>query len=153
MKKKIIVRCLIGAPIGLAISTLITVIISLTVGDGNFYAVVPELIDDCGTEMNAVLLQTILSLIYGAAFAGASVIWENDNWSLLAQTLLHLAISSLATFPTAYFCRWMRHDVIGILSYFGIFFGIYVFIWISLYSSMRRKICQMNEEIQKDQGL
>ena len=46
MKKKVIVRCLIGAPIGLALSTMITIAISLTVGDGRFYAVVPELIAD-----------------------------------------------------------------------------------------------------------
>lgn len=48
------IRCLIGAPIGLALSTIITIAISLTVGDGRFYAVVSELIADCGTEINAV---------------------------------------------------------------------------------------------------
>lgn len=57
------IRCLIGAPIGLALSTIITIAISLTVGDGRFYAVVSELIADCGTEINAVLLQTVCSLL------------------------------------------------------------------------------------------
>ena len=56
MKKKVILRCLIGAPIGLALSYLITVVISLAVADGNFYPVVPKLIQDCGNEINAVLL-------------------------------------------------------------------------------------------------
>ena len=46
MKKKVIIRCLIGAPIGLALSTIITIAISLTLGDGHYYAVVPELIAD-----------------------------------------------------------------------------------------------------------
>lgn len=81
MKKKVIIRCLIGAPIGLALSTIITIAISLTLGDGHYYAVVPELIADCGTEINAVLLQAICSLLYGAAGAGASLIWEIDDWS------------------------------------------------------------------------
>ena len=69
MKKKVAIRCLIGAPIGLALSTMITIAISLIVGDGRFYAVVSELIADCGTEMNAVLLQTVCSLLYGAAWS------------------------------------------------------------------------------------
>ncbi len=104
------------------------------------------------TEISAVLLQAVLSLLYGAAFAGASVIWENENWSLLTQTFLHLVICSLATFPTAYITRWMSHDTRGILSYFGIFFAIYAIIWISQYTSMK-KIRQMNDKVKQSQGL
>ena len=54
MKKTVMIRCLIGASIGLTISTMITIAVSLAIGDGHFYAVVPELIEDCGTEINAV---------------------------------------------------------------------------------------------------
>lgn len=150
MKKKILMRCLIGAPLGLAISTIITIIISLIIADGNYYPVVPELITDCGSEMNAVLLQAICSLIYGAAWSGASVIWEIDNWSILRQTMTHLIICSAATFPIAYTMRWMAHDARGILLYFGIFFGIYLIIWLSQYSSMKRRVQQMNEKIKKN---
>lgn len=150
MKKKVAVRCLIGAPIGLALSTIITIAISLTVGDGRFYAVVPELIADCGTEINAVLLQTICSLLYGAAWAGASIIWDVDNWSILRQTITHLIICSLCTFPIAYFMHWIKHSVFGILSYFGIFFAIYFIIWMSQYMAIKRRIQQINSEVQKN---
>lgn len=150
MKKKVAIRCLIGAPIGLAISNLIAIVISLTVGDGRFYAVAPELIADYGTEINAVLLQTICSLLYGAAWAGASTIWEADHWSILRQTITHLIICSLCTLPIAYFMRWMKHSVFGILSYFGIFFAIYVIIWISQYMAIKKRIRQINSEVQKN---
>lgn len=149
MKKKLFIRCLIGAPIGLAVSTIITIIISLTVSDGKFYAVVPELITDCGSEINAVLLQAICSLLYGAAWAGASVIWENENWSILRQTVTHLIICSLATFPIAYFMRWMNHSVSGVLIYFGIFLGIYLIIWLSQYTSMKKRVEQMNRRVRE----
>ena len=43
MKKRILCRALIGAPIGLAISTAITIFSSLIYGDGNYYPVVPVL--------------------------------------------------------------------------------------------------------------
>jgi ABC-type antimicrobial peptide transport system permease subunit len=150
MKKKVATRCLIGALIGLAISNLIAIVISLIVGDGRFYAVVPELIADCGTEINAVLLQTICSLLYGAAWAGASIVWEVDNWSILRQTITHLIICSLCTFPIAYFMRWMNHSVFGTLSYFGSFFAIYFIIWMSQYIAIKKRIQQINNEVQKN---
>ena len=107
MKKELLKRMLFGAPIGLAISSIITIIISLTVGDGTYYAVVPELAREMGSEINAVVLQAVLSLVYGAAWAGASVVWDMERWSLLKMTLIHLLITSVASFPIAYFARWM----------------------------------------------
>ena len=89
MKKKVILRSLIGAPIGLSISFIITLIISVIINKGEYYPVVPQLTALCGNELNAVVIQTICSLLYGAAFGGASVIWEIENWSLLKQTVIH----------------------------------------------------------------
>lgn len=65
MKKKIILRSLVGAPVGLALTVFITVVISLAVGDGNYYPVVPQLVEECGSELKAMILQTICSLLYG----------------------------------------------------------------------------------------
>ena len=149
MKKEIVKRSLLGAPLGLAISTVITIIISLTVGDGRYYAVVPALATEMGSEVNAVVLQAVLSMIYGAAWAGASVVWDAEGWSLLKMTLVHLAITSAATFPIAYFARWMPRSIAGILSYIGLFILIYASIWISQYSSMKKRIKELNERIQK----
>ena len=149
MKKEILKRCLFGAPVGLAIGTIVTIFISLSVGDGKFYAVVPTLITDMGSEINAVILQTVLSMVYGAAWSGASVVWDAEGWSLLKMTLVHLVITSLATFPIAYLARWMPHNIGGVLLYFGIFVAVYLCIWISQYSAMKKRVQQMNERIQK----
>ncbi len=148
-KRKALLRCLLGAPLGLAISVTITIIISLVVNDGAYHAVVPELIEDCGSEINAVVLQAVLSLLYGAAWAGASLVWEKENWSILRQTLTHLVVCSLATFPVAYFARWMPHNAKGALLYFAIFFAIYLVIWLSQYSSLKKRVKQINERIDK----
>lgn len=148
MRKKLLFRCLIGAPIGLAISTMITIGISLAISDGSYYAVVPELADGCGTEINAVMLQALSAMLYGAVWAGASLIWEQERWSLLRQTATHLAVCSAATFPIAYFLRWMEASLMGIAKYFGIFFGIYLLVWLFLYSSIRRRIRQINAKMQ-----
>lgn len=149
MRKEILKRSLLGAPLGIAIGVIIMIIISLTVGDGRYYAVVPELVNDMGSEINAVILQTVLSLVYGAAWAGASVVWDAEGWSLLKMTLVHLAIASIATFPIAYFARWMPHTLGGVLLYIGIFLFIYAGIWLSQYSAMKKRVREMNEKIRQ----
>ena len=146
MKKMILRRCLAGAPIGLAISTAITIIISLNIGDGKYYAVTPELTADCGSEIMAVVIQALCSMLYGAAFSGASLVWNTD-WSLTKMTAVHFLICSAATFPTAYLMRWMNHSVGGVLLYFVQFVVIYVIIWIISYMATKRKIEAFNKKI------
>jgi hypothetical protein len=150
--KKLLTRCLLGAPLGLAISTVITIIISFAIGDGAYHAVAPELIADFGSEIDAVLVQAVLALVYGAAWAGASVVWETERWSILKQTIVHLFVCSAAAFPIAFFARWMPHNAKGIALYFGIFFVIYLIVWLSQYSAMKKRVRQINEKLQKSAG-
>lgn len=44
-------RGLLGFPLGIAIGFVITVIISMCIGDGSFYPVTPELIDTMKNEL------------------------------------------------------------------------------------------------------
>ncbi len=149
MWKNVVKRCLLGAPIGVMISTLITICISYAIGDGVFYPVVPELAESMGSEINAVMFQFCLSLLYGALCAGASAVWEVERWSLLRQTVIHFLIISVAMLPVAYFTRWMSHDVPGVLRYFGIFIGVYVLIWAAQYFPMKYRVKKLNEGIKK----
>lgn len=149
MKKNILARSLIGAPIGVSITTFISIAISLAHNEGVFYAIVPELISTCGNELNAVIVQTICAMLYGAVFAGASVIWDMEGWSLLRMTLTHLAVVSLSTLPIAWILMWMPHNIIGVALYFLIFFGIYAAIWLFQYSAMKKRILQWNEKIKE----
>jgi len=43
----------------------------------------------------------------------------------------------------------MPHSISGVLSYFGIFLGIYAVIWIFQYAGIRRRLRQINGKIQK----
>ncbi len=147
MKKKVLFRCLLGAPIGVCISVCITIMISYIHNDGVYYAVVPELITDFGNEVNAVLAQTLCSLVYGAVFAGSSIIWEVERWSLLRQTVTHLFIVFLTTLPIAYFLRWMPHNAAGVAVYLGIFCGIYLAIWLWQFGAMKKNVREMNDKV------
>ena len=151
MKKKIIMRGLFGLPTGIAIGFVITLIISACIGNGSFYPVTPELIDTMGNELNAVILQTVLCAIMGVGFAAASVIWELDSWSLAKQSGVYFMIISVVMLPIAYVTNWMKHTILGVLSYVAIFAAIFVVVWLSQYLLWKRQIKKMNALVSKDE--
>ena len=144
MKKQILMRALIGAPIGVTVCTLITILFSLSYGSVEYFAAPYELIAECGSELGAVVLQTVFGMLYGAVWGGASVIWRIESWSLLKMTLSHLVLCSAVSLPIAYFLQWMPRSFVGVLGYFGQFFLIYAVIWVSQYSVIKRQIKRMN---------
>lgn len=153
MKKKLIQRGFLGVLLGIAIGYVITVIVSICIGDGLFYPVNLKLVNMMGNELNAILLQTALSGIIGTGFAMASVIWEIDSWSLAKQSGIYFAIACMVMLPISYFANWMPHSTGGILSYVGIFVAIFLFTWLVQYSVLKRKVKKMNEGIKDSNNL
>lgn len=150
MKKKLILRGLLGMPIGISIGLIITIIISAFAGNGEFYIVTPELTATMGNELNAVILQTVLCGIMGIGFAMASVIWEIDSWSLAKQSAVHFVIISAVMLPIAYAANWMEHSAAGVISYFIIFIAIFVVSWLTQYFSLKVKIKKINTSVEKN---
>lgn len=72
MKKRVFLNALISFPIGIAAGQIISIVISLIYG-GKYYSCPPQLISDVGSEMGAVVLQTILCGIVGAGLGGGTV--------------------------------------------------------------------------------
>ena len=142
-------RGLLGFPLGIAIGYVITVIISICIGDGFFHPVNPELVNKMGSELNAILIQTGLSGIMGTGFAMASVILEIDSWSLAKQSGIYFTIACVIMFPISYFANWMPHSTAGILSYVGIFVAIFVITWLVQYFVWKRKVKRMNDGVRK----
>ncbi|MDO5778646.1 MAG: DUF3021 domain-containing protein [Eubacteriales bacterium] len=136
-----------GLPTGIAIGFVITLIISICIGNGSFYPVTPELIDATGNELNAVILQTVLCAIMSAGFAATSIIWELDSWSLAKQSGIYFMIISVIMLPITYFTNWMKHTALGVLSYTAIF----VVVWLSQYLLWKRKIKQQLSRAQRRQ--
>lgn len=149
MKKKILLRSILGFPMGLAIGYIITILISLIFANGYYSPCVPELTVMMRSEINAVLLQAFLCGILGSGFAASSVIWEIDNWGLVKQTGIYFLIVSLIMIPIAYITHWMEHSLKGILSYFGIFVFIFIIIWVIQYTIAKRNVKKMNDTLYK----
>ena len=150
MKKEFARRVFVGLLGGIVISYLITIVISIAIGDGSYYPCVPSLIERFGNEVTAIIMQTVLSAVLGAGFAGSSIIWEMDEWSLLKQTSIYFGIVSVLMMTIAYICEWMEHSVKGILSYFGIFVAIFIAVWIVQYLIWKVRVSRIKEKIQKN---
>lgn len=149
MKKKILQRGFVGFLGGVTLGQVIVIILSLIWGQGHFWPCVPDFISMVGNEIGAVALQTVLCGLLGTGFAAASVIWELEHWSLVKQTGIYFLVVSLVMLPIAYVTYWMEHSVLGFFSYFGIFFAIFVVVWLVRYFIGRQNIRRMNAELDR----
>jgi len=147
MKKEALRRGLLGAPIGIALGHIITIIISLVYGDGALHPVVPALTAQFGSEISAVVVQMILCAVLGAIQAAASVIWDMDNWSVFKQTGTHFCILSVTLLPIAYFTHWMERSVGGFFLYFGIFLLLFIVAWVMQYFVWKTRVKKLNDKI------
>ncbi len=149
MKKQVILRALLGFPIGIAIGYIITIIISLIFAQGYYSPCVPDLVETMGSEIGAVILQSILCGLLGSSFAATSVIWEIDKLSIAKQTGVYFLINSVVMMPIAYFTNWMEHSLVGFIMYFSIFIAIFFVVWIVQYFIWKDKIRKMNLKINR----
>lgn len=151
MKKKMILRAVLrgalGAPIGLAIGYLLTILSSLCFADGYYAPCVPQLAAAMGSEIKAVLVQAALSALLGVSFSACSVIWDIEHWGLMKQTGAYFFINTLVMMPTAYALYWMEHSWAGFVGYFGIFLLVFVVIWIIEFLIGKYTIRKMNANL------
>lgn len=147
MKKEIVERSLIGFFIGIAIGQIISVLISLIAGKGEFLICAPAFTELMGSEAYAAALQTLLCGIMGIGYAIATLIWGSDKLNIASQTGICFGIYSLFTFPIAYFTFWMEHSAKGVLQYVGIFFALFVFVWFIQYFAVKAKINAINKKL------
>jgi hypothetical protein len=149
--KKAFLRGLLGIPIGVFISYSITILFAVVEGGygaNKYSAVTPGLVSQLGGELNAVVVQYILSCVLGFAIGTASAIYQIENWSITRQTVVHFLLISVSSLPIALFCRWINFTVPSVLSYFLEFALIYFVIWLIQRWYWKRRVEQINAKIQ-----
>ncbi|MBF1283174.1 MAG: DUF3021 domain-containing protein, partial [Oribacterium parvum] len=128
--KKIVSRVLYSFPIGISCSVGISLFLSLLFGEGKYYPFAASLVFFTGSEVKAMLLQTMLSGILGGVFGGMSFIWEIERWSILKQTAVYFLSVSIPMMGISYLLYWMEHSLNGFLLYFLIFVMVFFVVWL-----------------------
>lgn len=147
LTKKTISRILIGFPLGVFINATISLIISLC--QKELIVLSPILINRMGGMLPAYCVQYLLSGIVGATFAGCSVIFEVEQWSLFKQSMLHFFPTSLLFLMVSLLCGWMPVDALGIFIFLILFFFLYLFSWISQYHFWKKQIQATNNKFKQ----
>lgn len=145
--KKIISRVLYSFPIGISCSVGISLFLSLIFGEGKYYPFAAPLVSFTGSEVKAMLLQTILSGILGSVFGGMSFIWEIERWSILKQTAVYFLSVSIPMMGISYLLYWMEHSLNGFLLYFLIFVMVFFVVWLFNFAIYWFKVRRINEEL------
>ena len=147
MLKKAIKLGFLSIPAAVFMGYVITIIISLAVGDGYYHPVAPGLTEQFDSQIAAVVFQTALLAIWGLVTGAASVIWRMEKWSLAQQTGIYFLILSIPAFIIGYAAHWIPGSIFGFVMYFGIFVAIFAGVWIVSYLMMRGKIRKMNGKL------
>lgn len=147
MKKNMMMRGAFGVPTGIAIGYLITIVISAIWGNGYYAPCVPDLAERMGSEINAVVLQTLLCGLIGLVCGAGSVIWDIEEWSIARQTGTYFLIVFAAMLPVGYALQWMEHSLAGVIQYCSIFILIFAAVWIWQYFTVLQKIKAINEKL------
>lgn len=145
--KKIVSRVLYSFPIGISCSVGISLFLSLLFGEGKYYPFAASLVFFTGSEVKAMLLQTMLSGILGSVFGGMSFIWEIERWSILKQTAVYFLSVSIPMMGISYLLYWMEHSLNGFLLYFLIFVMVFFMVWLFNFAIYWFKVRRINEEL------
>lgn len=145
--KKSILRGFLGIPIGVFISTTISIIYSLAFGE---IMAIPYGMES-SNSLTVYIAQYFVSIIIGFVFSASSVIFQIDEWSLLKQTVVHFFITTLVFFPCSIKVGWIDVNPMSILIYIGVFIFIYLLAWISIYFTWKSKIKKLNNKLEERQ--
>ena len=145
--KKIVSRVLYSFPIGISCSVGISLFLSLIFGEGKYYPFASPLVLFTGSEVKAMLMQTILSGILGSVFGGMSFIWEMERWSILKQTAVYFLSVSIPMMGISYLLYWMEHSLSGFLFYFLIFVMVFIVVWLFNLAGYWFKVRRMNRDL------
>ena len=145
--KKIVSRVLYSFPIGISCSVGISLFLSLLFGEGKYYPFAASLVFFTGSEVKAMLLQTMLSAILGGVFGRMSFIWEIERWSILKQTAVYFLSVSIPMMGISYLLYWMEHSLNGFLLYFLIFVMVFFVVWLFNFAIYWFKVRRINEEL------
>ena len=147
--KRVLMRFLIGASTGILLGYLVNLIISLGVGKGEYEPAMPQLVAYCGTELRAVLVQTLLTALIGVGFAEAGFLFLIDRWSFLKQCVVHFFATMAFYLPFALLCWFpVRWESIG-----GILCSIlatYSITYLINYRICQKDVEQINRMVQQN---
>ena len=145
--KKIIEKAISGSVIGICIGFMIPFFISLINGYSEYMPVTPALVSVMGNEMNALMIQIIVSIMLGISFSCSTSVYDMENISLLKQTIMYFVINGISMMIAGYDSKWINIDVFSFAIFFAEYAVIFCIVWIIIYIKYIISIKSINDKI------
>lgn len=120
MKRKALKSGTIGFLLGCFTCLLFSVAVSLRMGTGDFYFVLPALAEHYPNELSAALIQMAVFCWFGTACGIAYLFSVYPGFSPAKQGTGYLASLTLGMIPLACAGQWKDHIFVGVFSYIAI---------------------------------
>ncbi|MBP5604960.1 MAG: DUF3021 domain-containing protein [Ruminiclostridium sp.] len=142
MLMKTLKRAGLGFLLGMAVGNVIAFISGLSsTGEVQFMSV--KLIELCGGEPLAFLIQTLLSGLIGLSGFAGMTLYDLEKWSMVACMGTHFTICMLTFLPCAYLLYWINSWE-ELLVMTGIMAAAYILIWLIMCAVYRAQVKKLN---------
>lgn len=178
MRNKILRNTMLGFLIGVVILYIGSIIVSLVVGDNQYYGVKEELVVIFGSIPMAMAFQILITGILGGVVGGISTIFQFEKFSILKATIIHFLVVGSSFYIVSYINYWIKHDLItqffsnmrvilgtflpnkevfyfypytfgSLMVYLLVFLAGYITFWLIIFLNMRIKINKVNAALKK----
>ncbi|MFB1082555.1 DUF3021 domain-containing protein [Jeotgalibacillus sp. JSM ZJ347] len=123
---------------GFGVGAVFTLVVLLVAFEGS---------DQIGAT--AMTLNLLGSMITGAYFSVAALIFSIEHWSMLKQTIIHYSLSLVLMFPVfTLLTGWFPFNARALMIGFAVFTVTYILNWFGWHSYYKRLEKKMNDSIQ-----
>ena len=138
MREKTLKRAGFGFILGMAVGNVLAALL----GGGELVS--PGLLARCGSLPGALLVQTLLSGVIGAAsFAGIGL-YDIEGWSLLRTAVVHDLLIEAVYLPVAFALGWVETAAEALLVS-GCMTAVYLLVFLSLWAVYKAQVRELNE--------
>ena len=147
-------RGALSFPIGVGVSQLVNILISLGLGHGGYLSVLPDFAARFPNEITAVIVQALLMGLLSSTFAASSVFFSVDKWSFLRQCATHFAVTAAVWLPVVWLV-WTPRTSPAVESLVAVsvnLVAVYAVTWGAQVAVNRRTAKAINEKIQSEES-
>lgn len=137
MRERLIKYALIGFLLGMVLGNLAAWLPSTP-------PVSPALAARAGSTARAILIQTLVSGLYGAITLCGVLFYEIDRWPLAKATCAHFLLVAGLYAVIAWFLGWAE-ELKDILLIEGVMFAAYFLIWLIMWFRYKTQVRKLNE--------
>ncbi|MBR6336811.1 MAG: DUF3021 domain-containing protein [Ruminococcus sp.] len=139
MLKRVIKRALIGFVLGMIVGNGIALLSTMSLDR----IVSNELIEMAGSKTLAIVIQTILGGLIGAAGFGGMLLYEIESWSMIRTMSVHFTLIMLVFIPVCIILHWVG-SIWEMLILAGFMLLGYMIVWLIMFCIYKAQVKELN---------